>query len=93
MLEKDIFFPLLVSAPTRYTVQISLMLKHTEKKQAFLSEKQFVSNLKIRGIILSLVKTPTMGQRWGDTNDGEKPVQEAFRDICLSIKTGFNFKS
>jgi len=38
------------------------MLKHTKKKQAYLSEKQFVSNLKIRGIILSLVKTPTMGR-------------------------------
>jgi len=55
-------FPLLVSAPTRYKVQIILMLKHTEKKQDYLSEKQFVSNLKIRGIILSLVKTPTKGR-------------------------------
>ncbi len=45
------------------------MLKHTEKKQAYLSEEQFVSNLKNRRIILSLVKTPTMGRnkRWAET--------------------------
>ena len=46
------------------------MLKHTEKKQAYLSEEQFVSNLKNRRIYF------IVGE---DTNDGEK--QTMGRDI------------
>ena len=43
------------------------MLKHTEKKQAYLSEEQFVSNLKNRRIYF------IVGE---DTNDGEKQTMD-----------------
>ncbi len=48
------------------------MLKHTEKMQAYLSEKQFVSNLKIVGEDTNDGEIPTMGrrhQRWAEQSD------------------------